>query len=33
MIDRIRGTVLMIGGDYLSVDLGPIALRVVVPPR
>lgn len=33
MIDRIRGTVLMIGGDYLSIDLGPIALRVVVPPQ
>lgn len=31
MIDRIRGAVLKIGGDYLSVDLGPIALRVVVP--
>ena len=33
MIDRIRGTVVVIGGDYLSVDLGPVALRVVVPPQ
>lgn len=32
MIDRIRGTVAMCGADYLSVDLGPVALRVVVPP-
>ncbi|MDA2989212.1 MAG: Holliday junction branch migration protein RuvA [Actinomycetota bacterium] len=33
MIDRIRGAVLVIGTDYLSVDLGPVALRVVVPPQ
>jgi Holliday junction DNA helicase RuvA len=33
MIDRIRGAVLRIGGDDLSVDLGPIALRVVVPAQ
>lgn len=33
MIDRIRGAVARIGGDYVSVDLGPIALRVLVPPQ
>lgn len=33
MIDRIRGSVVAVGGDYVSVDLGPIALRVVVPPQ
>ncbi|MEY2990436.1 MAG: Holliday junction branch migration protein RuvA [Actinomycetota bacterium] len=33
MIDRVRGSVVAVGGDYLSVDLGPIALRVVVPPQ
>lgn len=33
MIDRIRGTVLTVGTDFLSVDLGPVALRVVVPPQ
>lgn len=32
MIDRIRGNVVGIGADFLSVDLGPVALRVVVPP-
>ena len=31
MIDRIRGAVVRIGGDHLSVDLGPIAVRVLVP--
>lgn len=33
MIDRIRGAVLVIGSDHVSVDLGPVALRVVVPPH
>ncbi len=33
MIDRIRGTVVAVGADHLSVDLGPIALRVLVPPQ
>ena len=33
MIDRIRGAVLRVGLDHLSVDLGPVALRVVVPPQ
>ncbi len=33
MIDRIRGTVVAVGVDHLSVDLGPIALRVLVPPQ
>lgn len=33
MIDRIRGSVLRVGLDHLSVDLGPIAVRVVVPPQ
>lgn len=32
MIDRISGTVVRVGADFLSVDLGPVALRVVVPP-
>lgn len=33
MIDRVRGTVVALGSDYLSVDLGPVALRVLVPPQ
>ena len=33
MIDRIRGAVLKVGADHLSVNLGPIALRVVVPAQ
>ena len=33
MIDRIRGVVLRVGLDHLSVDLGPVAVRVVVPPQ
>ena len=33
MIDRIRGSVLRVGLDHLSVDLGPIAVRVAVPPQ
>lgn len=33
MIDRIRGTVLAAGTDYLSIDIGPLALRVQVPPQ
>ena len=33
MIDRIRGVVVVVGPDHLSVDLGPVALRVVVPPQ
>lgn len=33
MIDRIRGAVVSIGSDYLSVDLGAVALRVVVPAQ
>lgn len=32
MIDRIRGSVVGLGTDFLSVDIGPVALRVVVPP-
>lgn len=32
MIDRIRGSVALVGPDFLSVDLGPVALRVIVPP-
>jgi Holliday junction DNA helicase RuvA len=33
MIDRIRGVVIKVGIDHVSVDLGPVALRVVVPPQ
>lgn len=33
MIDRIRGALLRVGLDHLSVDLGPIAVRVIVPPQ
>lgn len=33
MIDRVRGTVLALGGDFVSVDLGMVALRVIVPPQ
>lgn len=33
MIDRVRGTVVALGSDYLSVDLGPVALRVLVSPQ
>ncbi|HEV8024186.1 MAG TPA: Holliday junction branch migration protein RuvA [Candidatus Nanopelagicales bacterium] len=33
MIDRVRGAVLAVGPDYLSVDIGPLALRVVVSPQ
>jgi len=33
MIDRIRGQVLAIGADFLSVEVGPLALRVMVPPQ
>lgn len=33
MIDLIRGAVARIGADFLSVDLGPVALRVTVPPQ
>ncbi len=33
MIDRVRGTVLALGADFVSVDLGMVALRVVVPPQ
>lgn len=33
MIDRVRGSVLAIGADFLSVDIGPLALRVMVPPQ
>ncbi len=33
MIDRVRGSVLSIGPDYLSIDIGPLALRVLVPPQ
>lgn len=33
MIDRVRGTVLNLGVDFVSVDLGMVALRVVVPPQ
>lgn len=33
MIDHIRGAVVKVGGDHLSVDLGPVALRVMVPPQ
>jgi Holliday junction DNA helicase RuvA len=32
MIDRIRGSVVAVGTDFLSVDVGPVAIRVVVPP-
>lgn len=33
MIDRVRGSILAIGADFLSVDIGPLALRVMVPPQ
>ncbi len=33
MIDRVRGTVLALGADFVSVDLGMVALRVIVPPQ
>lgn len=33
MIDRVRGSVLAIAADSISVDIGPLALRVVVPPQ
>lgn len=33
MIDRVRGTVESAGADHVSVDIGPIALRVMVPPQ
>jgi Holliday junction DNA helicase RuvA len=33
MIDRVRGDVLSLGTDYVSVDLGVVALRVTVPPQ
>lgn len=33
MIDRVRGVVLRVGLDHLSVDLGPVALRVMVPAQ
>ncbi|MCP4845625.1 MAG: Holliday junction branch migration protein RuvA [Actinomycetia bacterium] len=32
MIDRVRGAVVVRGADYLSVDLGPVAVRVTTPP-
>ncbi|MCH1447591.1 MAG: Holliday junction branch migration protein RuvA [Candidatus Nanopelagicales bacterium] len=32
MIDRVRGAVVARGADYLSVDLGPVAVRVTTPP-
>jgi Holliday junction DNA helicase RuvA len=33
MIDRVRGEVVALGADHLSVDLGPVALRILVPPQ
>ncbi len=33
MIDRVRGAVVSLGTDYVSVDLGVVALRVTVPPQ
>jgi len=33
MIDRVRGAVVWLGTDYVSVDLGVVALRVTVPPQ
>jgi len=33
MIDRLRGSVANIGADSISVDIGPLALRVIVPPQ
>jgi Holliday junction DNA helicase RuvA len=33
MIDRVRGQVVAVGADHLSVDLGPVAVRVLVPPQ
>lgn len=33
MIDRVRGAVLAVGPDFLSVDIGPLALRVVLSPQ
>ena len=32
MIDRVRGVVVARGADYLSVDLGAVAVRVTTPP-
>lgn len=32
MIDRVRGAVVARGADYLSVDLGAVAVRVTTPP-
>ena len=32
MIDRVRGAVVARGADYLSVDLGSVAVRVTTPP-